>query len=483
MSGNTAKKPPRHLNSPIFCALHSPLAPLAPPAHRRRFTRLNSLTPSALAGIPLLQVQLSSPLFIALVIGAIVITAAITVIVVSYILSRRFSRSVRAATQGVRRLSGGDLEHRLEAQGAAETVELTQSLNEMAGSLRKTIQDLAGERNKLSTVLSTMKDGVIVVGPDYTVLVINQAAREMLNVGPQVREGRRLVEVVRDHQVYRLTTDCLAAGAPQMGEVELFRPRRFLGALASPLTDNESPGVLITLHDLTRTRQMENSQKEFVSNVSHELRNPLAAIKAMVETLEDGGIQRLEVARNFLARIHHDLDRMNTLVNELLELSRLESGQLTLRVSPVELAPLMEDIKARFSLMTQQQEIEVAVELPEGLPDAMADEDRLRQVMINLMENALKFTPAGGRVTLTAQARPDGWLEISVADTGTGISLEHLPHIFERFYKVDRSRHAGGTGLGLAIVKQLVEAHGGEVWAASREGAGSTFTFTLPGAE
>jgi two-component system phosphate regulon sensor histidine kinase PhoR len=371
----------------------------------------------------------------------------------------------------------------VEAQGTAETIELAQSLNIMADSLRKTIQDLSGERNKLSAVLATMRDGIIVVDPDNTVLMMNQAAREMLNVGPQVREGRRLVEVARDHQVYRLTSDCLATGETQLGEVELFRPRRFLGALATPLKDNGSMGALITLHDLTRTRQTENSQREFVSNVSHELRNPLASVKAMVETLEDGAIERPEVARNFLERIHHDLDRMNSLVNELLELSRLESGQLALKLEPLELEPLAEDIKSRFNVLTNERGIDVVVNFPADLPRVMADEDRLRQIIINLVENSLKFTPPGGRVTFCAELKPDRSVEVSVSDTGVGISQEHLPHIFERFYKVDRSRHAGGTGLGLAIVKQLVEAHGGEVWVKSQEGIGSTFAFTLPVAD
>jgi two-component system phosphate regulon sensor histidine kinase PhoR len=203
----------------------------------------------------------------------------------------------------------------------------------------------------------------------------------------------------------------------------------------------------------------------------------------MVETLEDGAIERPEVARNFLGRIHHDLDRMNSLVNELLELSRLESGQLALKLEPLELEPLAEDIKSRFNVLTNERGIDVVVNFPADLPKVMADEDRLRQVIINLMENALKFTPPGGQVTFCAQQKPGESVEVSVSDTGVGISQEHLPHIFERFYKVDRSRHAGGTGLGLAIVKQLVEAHGGEVWVKSQEGIGSTFAFTLPVAD
>jgi two-component system phosphate regulon sensor histidine kinase PhoR len=224
---------------------------------------------------------------------------------------------------------------------------------------------------------------------------------------------------------------------------------------------------------------VEASHKEFVSNVSHELRNPLASIKAMVETLEDGVIEGNQVAKDFLERIHRDIDRMSHLVNDLLELSRLESGQLTLQLTPLDLRPLVEEVRSRFSAPAEAQRVIVEADLPPDLPQVRGDREKLQQVLINLVENALKFTPAAGRITLSAQAQ-NGMVQVRVRDTGAGIPQEHLPYLFERFYKVDRARRDGGTGLGLAIVKQIVEAHRGEAWVESQEGVGSTFAFTVP---
>lgn len=413
------------------------------------------------------------------VVGIGALAVALFSLSLGYFLARRTSRSMRSVTEGARRLASGDLDYRVQASASDETQELAEAFNRMAESLKGMVQNLSSERNRLSAVLATMADGVIVTGPAGNVLLLNQAAEELLRLPRQRAEGRRLVELVRDHNIYRLTSECLATGEPQQGEVELLRPRRFLSAIATPLNENSSPGVLLTLHDLTRIRQVEASHKEFVSNVSHELRNPLASVKAMVETLEDGMIEGNQVARDFLERIHRDIDRMTLLVNDLLELSRLESGQLAVHLSPLGLRPLVEEVSARFSATAAARGITLEADLPPDLPQVMADGEKLQQVLINLMENALKFTPVAGNITLSAQLQ-NGMVEVRVRDTGAGIAQEHLPHIFERFYKVDRARRDGGTGLGLAIVKQIVEAHRGEVWAESQEGAGSTFAFTLP---
>jgi two-component system phosphate regulon sensor histidine kinase PhoR len=324
-----------------------------------------------------------------------------------------------------------------------------------------------------------MSDGVVVVDSAGTVLLANPAALTMLKVTEAQIVGRRLVEVLRDDQMHRLVAGCISAGKPRRGDVELLRPRRFLSVAATPLEEDRSRQVLLTLHDRTGLRQSETSHREFVSNVSHELRNPLASVKAMVETLEDGAIEEIGVARRFLERIRHDTDRMNHLVDDLLELSRLESGQLTLQRSAVDLGVLVAEVKASFEHRAADSKVGLDAPVPDGLPSVNADADRLRQVLINLVENALRFTRPHGSITISAVKQP-GLIEVLVRDTGVGISAEHLPHLFERFYKVDRSRRDGGTGLGLAIVKEIVEAHGGLVWADSKEGEGSTFGFTLP---
>ena len=461
--------------------------------------------------VPLLQLapDLAVPLAIlALALAGLTAIAAATFL---YLRARRNSRYLRRVAEAVRQQAAGNLHHRAETQGPPEIRELQDSLNQMAEALAGRLQVLLEERDKLSSVLGTMADGVVVISPQGVVSMLNQAAREMLNLGDQKTEGRRLIEVARDHQIHHLISRCLATGQSQSGRVELLRPRRYLNAVASTLKSNGSPGMLLTLRDHTRARQMETSQREFVSNVSHELRNPLASIKALVETLEDGAVEQREVALDLLRRIHHDVDRMDHMVNELLELSRLESGQLSLRLNSLDLSAIAAEVKSRFDLTAQERRVALDLSLPPDLPRVLADEDRVRQVLINLVENSMKFTPAHGRITLSARRKAPpaspakgptlppydatippgplynqgngGFVEILVEDTGIGISPEDLAHIFERFYKADRSRHAGGTGLGLAIVKQIVEAHNGEVWARSQEGAGSTFGFTLPVAQ
>lgn len=367
----------------------------------------------------------------------------------------------------------------VQAPYSPQSRRLADSFNLMALTLRTTIQNLSGERNKLSAVLDTMADGVVVVEPGGIVLLANPAAQAMLAVTEAQILGRRLVEVMRDDQIQRLIADCISTRRSQRGDVELLRPRRFLSVAATPLAEDSSRQVLLTLHDLTGLRQTETSHREFVSNVSHELRNPLASVRAMVETLEDGAIDEREVARNFLERIRHDTDRMNHLVDDLLELSRLESGQLTLQLGAVDLAALVVEVKASFEHSANDQGIALVIQVTNDLPTLSADADRLRQVLINLVENALRFTRPNGEITISAVQKPK-FIEVLVRDTGVGMSSEHLPHLFERFYKVDRSRRHGGTGLGLAIVKQIVEAHGGQVWAESKEGEGSAFYFTLP---
>lgn len=449
-----------------------------------------------------LLLQMDPNLSLPVIMFAVAFGTVVASIALAFLYHRRTVGALRRATGAIHNLAVGDLQQRVEPQGPAEVRELAESLNRMAEALAARVGELQGERDKLSAVLGNMADGVVVINSQGVVSMLNQAAREMLNLGQQPAQGRRLMEVSREHQIHHLIGHCLSSGQSQSTRVELLRPRRYLNAVASPLRDDTSPGVLLTLHDLTRARQMEISQREFVSNVSHELRNPLASVKALVETLEDGAVEQQKMARDLLRRIHQDVDRMDHLVNDLLELSRLESGQLSLRLVPLDLAPVLEDIRAHFQPAARDRWITLEVSLPPDLPPVLADEDRVRQVLINLVENSLKFTPERGCIALSARhnvlpspasniapAAVDaaegkmGLVEILVEDTGAGISPEDLAHIFERFYKSDRSRHAGGTGLGLAIVKQIVEAHQGEVWAVSQEGTGSTFGFTLPVAE
>ncbi len=400
----------------------------------------------------------------------------------AYYVARRTSRSVRSVTVAARRLAGGDLEQRVEALASDETQELASAFNRMAAALRDMIRALYSERNKLSAVLDTMADGIIVVVEDGRIELLNRSAEGLLSVRAEDAIGSRFMEAVRDHELQRLLSKALETKQQQHGEVEVMRRRRFLSAVATPLTGDGNIGVLLTLHDLTPIRQLETTRKEFVSNVSHELRTPLSAMKAMAETLEAGALDEPQVARDFVQRIHGEIDRMSAMVNELLELSRLESGQVKLQTGSVELPPLVQEVLAHFQEQARARHIRLDAFLADGLPRALGEKEKLYQVLSNLVDNAVKFTPQHGQVTITANVA-GRMVEVAVRDTGIGIPEEHLPHIFERFYKVDPSRRDGGTGLGLAIVKHTIQAHGGEVRAESKEGAGSTFTFTVPRAD
>ena len=260
--------------------------------------------------------------------------------------------------------------------------------------------------------------------------------------------------------------------------MELLNNRRFVSAIATPLAGSESTGVLLTLHDLTQLRQIETTRREFVSNVSHELRTPLSSVKALAEALENGALEDSDTARDFVRRIHGEADRMSALVEELLELSRLESGQAALQMATVDVAALASTEIEAFQLRAEAAGAVLVARLPDAPALVRGERDKLRQVLVNLLDNALKFTPSGGTVTVLVHAAAGG-VEVSVRDTGAGIPAEHVPHVFERFYKVDRARRDGGTGLGLAIVRHIVEAHGGTARVESREGEGTTVSVIL----
>ena len=432
----------------------------------------------ARVAIPTSAIQASVNRIIATISVSALVVSALS-LALGYYLARRTARSVRSVTEAARQVALGDLDHHVEALAADETRELADAFNSMAAALRRMVQELSGERDKLTAVMDTMADGVVLIGPEERTELVNSAGLDLLRVREPEPIGKRFPEVVRDSDLNRLVAACLESKEQQHGEVELYQPARFLSAIATPIVEADGTWVLLTIHDLTRMHQVETTRREFVTNVSHELRSPLASVKAIVETLDNGALEEAEVARDFVRRINWEVDRMSRLIEDLLDLSRLDSRQGLLSLNTLDLRLLMTEVKESFQERADNKNVRVEVIAPERLPRAVGDEERLRQVLINLLDNALKFTPGTGSVTLSAYPENEK-VRVGVRDSGVGISDDHLPHIFERFYKVDRSRQGGGTGLGLAIVKHIVQAHGSEVAVESREGEGSAFTFTLP---
>ena len=394
----------------------------------------------------------------------------------AYVLAGRTSRSVRSVTHGARRLTQGDLDHRVEALSHDETEELAEALNAMASTLRSSIGDLSEERDLLSAVLNTMVDGVVVLDGERRAVLVNSAAEELLGLARGQSLGGRFADLVRDDELLRIVAVSVELQAPQQAETDLLHQRRLVRAMAIPIGRSSGGNVLVTLHDLTQIRRVHTTRREFVTNVSHELRSPLASIKAIVETLESGALEERELAVEFLARIGRDVDRMTLLVNDLLELSRLESGYTQINLVPVDIRPIIDDAVQTVGRRTA---VDVSARMNGDLPPVLGEGHMVWRVLTNLLENAVKATSDQGSVTVTASAEERS-VVISVRDTGAGIGRDHLPHVFERFYKIDRSRSDSGTGLGLAIVKHIVQAHGGEVDVESEEGVGTTFSFTLP---
>lgn len=339
-------------------------------------------------------------------------------------------------------------------------------------------------------------DGLVLVDVDRRVRYLNAQAEELLNLNRTMSVGQGLIALARDYQVDALVEEAISSAEPRESIFQPLGRQRMLRLRAVPL-DHGTQGALLLVRDVTQLSQLERSRRDLVANVSHELRTPLASIKLLVETLQSE--PPAPVAQRMLSQIAQEVDAITQLVEELHELSQIESGRVALQLVPTPVAPLIERAIERIRPQLERKSLQITARVPDHLPHALIDENRIGQVLLNLLHNASKFTPDGGRVTIEADVitigngsptppgmpsshLPGQWLLVSVTDNGIGIPASDLSRIFERFYKVDRARtrNAGGTGLGLAIAKHLVEGHGGRIWALSVEGEGSTFYLTLP---
>ena len=401
--------------------------------------------------------------------------------VMALIRVRRRTGPLRLLTAAASRLARGDLDHRMPTGRVQETREMAQALNAMADSVKSIVTELSEERDKLSTILATMTDGVALLDHEGRTTLANPAAREFLGLPPGFEVGQRLIEVVRDHELSELVSRSRLTKSPQTLEFRLARQRRFFNVIATPLTLQGRESVLLVLHDETQIRRVETTRREFVANVSHELRTPLASIRASGETLQDGAMEDPEAARQFLGRIYHNAERMSALVQDLLDLSRLESGEVKLNIAPVDVVGAIAEVVETYGEQAREKGVSLTMYDASAVVEASADEGRLQQVLSNLVENAVKFTPSGGEVHVDVEHK-GRWLEVRVEDRGIGVAPEDMPHVFERFYKAGRFQNQGGTGLGLAIAKHIVQSHGGRIWVSSREEGGSTFAFTIPAA-
>ncbi|MEK7857867.1 MAG: ATP-binding protein [Elusimicrobiota bacterium] len=429
------------------------------------------------AALPLTQIQ-SRVAATRRAIGGAALMVLVAGLLAALWLSRSLSRPVLEMSAVAERLARGDHAARVRDLAQDEHGRLGATLNLLAETVQRQVRELSQEKGRLLSILSNMVEAVVAVDSHARVLAVNPAVTALFGVKEEDALGKPFLEALRHHQLNVLLASVLKEQAPRSGEVRIFVPAELVfEAHAVPLDG----GALLVLHDITRLRRLEQVRREFVANVSHELRTPLTSIQGFAETLRGAAKDDAAARDEFLGEIESGAQRLTLLVDDLLELSAIESGKRAPRLETVDLAALAREVAQSLEPVARRKDARVSVEAEAGLPPAQGDRAQLRRVLTNLLDNALKYNRQGGTVTVTT--RMEGALvALRVADTGAGIPPQDLPRIFERFYRVDKARSVelGGTGLGLSIVKHIVEAHGGSVAVESRLGEGSAFTFTIP---
>jgi len=379
-----------------------------------------------------------------------------------------YSRTVRKFTDEELPLSG-------LPEDTPGLEELSSAVKALVIQQQDRYANLEAERARLAAVLDRMTDGVLIADANGRVQFANPAVGDLFEIKDAL--GHTLVEVLRQYKLVDAWRRSLETGQPQEESVEITSRRQFLQLVVLP--DQHTGGSLLLVQNLTRVRRLETVRRDFISNISHELRTPLASLKALTETLRDGALDDPKAAKRFLGRIETEVDALTQMAQELLDLTRIESGQVPLEFKQVPAQSLLVMAAERMRAQAERAGLVIRLEESRVSTDIRADPSRLEQVLVNLVHNAVKFTPPGGEVVLSSQTQGN-FVRFAVRDTGVGIPDEELERIFERFYKADRARSGGGTGLGLSIAKHIVEAHGGRIWAESEEGRGSTFYFTIP---
>lgn len=416
-------------------------------------------------------------------IGGVLI--AIIAAAISLVISRQYSRPVEKLKQGADRFARGELDHRLMPPDSEELAALADAMNQMAWQLDNRIKTIDNQRHELETVLSSMVESLLAVDGRERIISLNLAAARWFGIDIQKVQGRSVQEVIRDLALQKFVTTALKNQERMESDITVFQNgERVLNVKSSPLldTNRKRKGTLIIFNDVTQLRRLENLRRDFVANVSHEIKTPLTAIKGFVETLHQGSVDNPEETVRFLGIVRKHVDRLNSIIEDLLSLSRIEQEDEA-RAIKFE----MRRIREVFTTATQicrskaeQKQIKINQSCPDEL-QAKFDPSLMEQAVVNLLDNAIKYSDSGSMIFLEA-VRYDGSIRISIKDQGIGIARKHLPRLFERFYRVDkaRSRKLGGTGLGLAIVKHIAQAHGGRVTVESKLGEGSTFTLVLP---
>lgn len=423
-----------------------------------------------------------------LAVGKSALLAIIFTLIAGSLMARAISRPLIEISEAATAIGQGELSRRIRVRGNDEISQLGEVINQMARGLQNMINQISDEKLKMEAVLAHMADGVVAVDGNGMLILLNATAEIFFGIQREWAMGRHVLEAIRNHELAEALLHAPAGGESSAVEIRLFTPaQRNLLCYVTPIKNpaGGGDGAVAVLQDVTELRKLERMRSDFVSNVSHELRTPVTSIKGFVDTLLDGAMSDPGTCEHFLKIIQRESDRLVRLLSDLLDLSRIESKRSEVILVPTDLRRVVEDSMAVVEGEAVRKGVKVECAISAELPRVMADPDMLAQVFINLLDNGVKYTPPGGRVEVHATPIDGGKrVEVCVADTGIGIPREHLPRIFERFYRVDkaRSRQMGGTGLGLAIVKHIIDRHGSKITVESQEGKGTEFTFILPAA-
>jgi two-component system phosphate regulon sensor histidine kinase PhoR len=420
-------------------------------------------------------------------IGLSAVVVAVIAALIGLLVSSRISRQMREIKDGAERLAGGDFAYKLYVPRTLEFAAVAESLNAMAEELDDKIGTLTRERNEREAVLASMVEGVLAVDADERIIALNAAAAGLAGVSPGEAEGHSVQEVLRNPDLQRVVAQTLSGHEPVEADIIMRvgaeeRSLQANGTLLRAGDGEASAGAVVVLNDVTRLKRLEAVRRDFVANVSHELKTPVTSIKGFAETLEDGALDDPETARRFVGIIVGQADRLNSIIGDLLSLSTLEQreGESRLTLEETDICDVLRVAVEVCEPKAQAKRIPISVACTTCVLTAV-NPPLLEQAVVNLVDNAVKYSPEGSAVQVDLTEAQDE-IVISVTDHGPGVPREHLPRLFERFYRVDkaRSRDLGGTGLGLAIVKHIAQAHGGSVSVDSVVGLGSTFRIHLP---
>jgi two-component system phosphate regulon sensor histidine kinase PhoR len=432
--------------------------------------------------VPLSEIKLISLYLNRLLLVSLVI-AFILAIVIAFFSSLIISKPIKEVAWVSKSIAAGDYTKRILIDSKDELGDLARAFNNMSEQIRTRIDEVIAERARLEAVLLSMFEGVMVLDAQGKIRLMNQRLKDYLKVEEDPM-GKKPLEVIRNIEIQEIVDKSLEINKGlESREISVLMPEeKMLSIHATPIvSQDKTEGSVLVFYDITDLRRLEKIRQDFVANVSHELRTPISSIKGYAETLLEGALDDKENARDFIEIIHSDSERLATLINDILDLSKIESGQLKLDFKAISINPIIKKVVTLLSKQAKAKGIKIELDIPKKIPKVMADKERIAQVVLNLLDNAIKYNKLNGKVTISYK-EDKKLLKVNIADTGLGIPAKDLDRVFERFYRVDkaRSRELGGTGLGLSIVKHIIDAHGGKVAVESTLDKGSTFSISLP---